>query len=408
VDYRECSPERDKDAVLRIFREVGWLSDDNQKAYELLMQSAPGLVADIDGTAECLASWSPGTIRHLSDELPFSGIGAVATSHLARKQGLGGRLTAAAVARAATEGAAVVGLGIFDQGYYNQLGFGNGAYERWFLFDPAILHLTVKHSVPQRLSIEDWQDIHALRRRRAQGHGAVNFTDPEFTREGMIERKNAFGLGYRDEAGTLTHCLWITADDLNHGPYVVEMALYREPEQLLELLALLKSLSDQVYLTWLREPPGIQMQDLLDKPFRNRRVRERGKFAQECRTEATWQVRICDLPACLERTHLYLGPVRFNLQLTDPIDGYVPQEEDWRGIGGDYIVTLGHDSSARPGSDASLPTLAASTNAFTRMWLGVRPATGLSVTDDLSGPAALLADLDEVLLLPEPRPDWAF
>jgi len=47
-------------------------------------------------------------------------------------------------------------------------------------------------------------------------------------------------------------------------------------------------------------------------------------------------------------------------------------------------------------------------NAFTRMWLGARPATGLAVTDELTGPAALLEELDWALRLPEPKPDWDF
>jgi hypothetical protein len=42
------------------------------------------------------------------------------------------------------------------------------------------------------------------------------------------------------------------------------------------------------------------------------------------------------------------------------------------------------------------------------LWLGVRPATGLAVTDELSGPPELLEALDWVLRLPDPKPDWDF
>ncbi len=42
------------------------------------------------------------------------------------------------------------------------------------------------------------------------------------------------------------------------------------------------------------------------------------------------------------------------------------------------------------------------------MWLGVRPATGLAVTDNLAGPHELLERLDAVLRLPDPKPDWDF
>ena len=46
-------------------------------------------------------------------------------------------------------------------------------------------------------------------------------------------------------------------------------------------------------------------------------------------------------------------------------------------------MTLGEQCAAEPGRDAGLPDLRASINAFTRLWLGVRPATGLSITDQL-------------------------
>jgi len=69
---------------------------------------------------------------------------------------------------------------------------------------------------------------------------------------------------------------------------------------------------------------------------------------------------------------------------------------------------LGLSSVAEPGIDTTLPTLNASVGAFTRMWLGVRPATGLSWTDELSGPEELLEALDRLLCLPDPKPDWDF
>lgn len=73
-----------------------------------------------------------------------------------------------------------------------------------------------------------------------------------------------------------------------------------------------------------------------------------------------------------------------------------------------HVVTLGPESAAVTGSDASLPTLEASVGAFTRLWMGVRPASGLAVSDRLSGPPELLAALDRVLCLPEPQMEWLF
>ena len=59
-----------------------------------------------------------------------------------------------------------------------------------------------------------------------------------------------------------------------------------------------------------------------------------------------------------------------------------------------------------PKSNPDLPELKASVGAFTRLWLGVRPATGLVVTDDLHGSPELLAQLDQVVRVPVPAP-WA-
>jgi hypothetical protein len=38
----------------------------------------------------------------------------------------------------------------------------------------------------------------------------------------------------------------------------------------------------------------------------------------------------------------------------------------------------------------------------------VLPASGIALTRGLSGSAVLLAELDEVLRLPKPQPDWDF
>jgi len=94
--------------------------------------------------------------------------------------------------------------------------------------------------------------------------------------------------------------------------------------------------------------------------------------------------------------------------LSDPIDRFLPADQSWRGVAGEYVVTLGGSSGAQPGTDDALPILTASVNAFSRMWLGVRPATALNFTDDLSGPPELLEALDSLLRLPDPQPDWDF
>jgi len=157
----------------------------------------------------------------------------------------------------------------------------------------------------------------------------------------------------------------------------------------------------------MREPQSIQLQDLIEQPFRQWGVTDNSKESH-IHAIAYWQVRMCHLPGCLKQTHLQGDEVRFNLALSDPIDRFLDVGAPWHGVGGDYVVTLGPSSEAKPGSDASLPTLRASAGAFTRLWLGVRPASGLAVTDELSGPPDLLEELDRILRLPDPKPDWDF
>jgi hypothetical protein len=173
-------------------------------------------------------------------------------------------------------------------------------------------------------------------------------------------------------------------------------------------MALLKSLGDQVRLVCMNEPPGIQLQDLIDRPFQLRVATEKSRFENAMRADAWWQMRVLDLPGCLARTRLPWADLRFNLRLTDPLETLLDDTEPWRGVAGDYRVTLAASSAAERGADPSLPTLTASVNVFTRLWLGVRPATGLAVTDELSGPPELLQQLDWTLRLPDPKPDWGF
>ena len=90
------------------------------------------------------------------------------------------------------------------------------------------------------------------------------------------------------------------------------------------------------------------------------------------------------------------------------IERFLPDTTPWRGTSGDYVVTIGAASGAETGHDRTLPTLTASVGAFSRLWLGVRSATSLSITDDLQAPPELLQALDAVIRLPAPHPDWDF
>jgi len=408
--YRDYNQEIDKEAVYRIWHEIGWSdnSADNKAGLDVFLSGGRTLVAELNGAAECLAAAMPGTIRHLDVDLRLSAVTAVTTSRIARKQGFAKRLTAQLVAAEAAEGAQVSALGIFEQGFYNQLGYGAGSYEHWIGFDPAQLRLRTKPRVPRRLSKEDWAMMHQAMLARQRVHGGITLTPEQYTHGEIGWSKSGFGLGYEDGAnGELSHFFWCRAKG-EHGPYAVLMMAYQNWAQFLELMGLLKNMGDQVRLVRMREPGYVQIQDLIVQPFRYRQLTAKSEYENVNRATAYWQARICDLPGCLAQTHLPGDTVRFNLDLHDPITKYLDQDAPWQGIGGDYVVTLGNESAVKQGKDAKLPTLTASVGAFTRMWLGVRPATGLAVTDKLVGPPDLMAALDRVLRLPTPKPDWDF
>ncbi|MGI5916961.1 MAG: hypothetical protein ACOX9A_11015 [Anaerolineae bacterium] len=407
---RPYEPERDKDAARRIYREVGWLASGEEESVEQMMSVCRVMVGEVNGSAEALAQTTSGTLRYLDHDLIFAGVTAVATSRIARQQGLALRVTARVLAEDAAEGAHVAGLSMFDQGYYNRIGFGTGSYEHQVRFDPSQLNLSVKPRVPGRITPDDWKEAHAARLAGMRPHGSCTLRPPETTRAEMGWTKNGFGLGYRDApGGAISHYIWCGASNIEEGPYRVAWMAYRTYDELLELLAMLRSLGDQVTAVSMVEPPGIQLQDLMHRPFRHARITQDSSRAIGIRSWAWWQMRICDLPGALEHTHLPgSDQVRFNLCLSDPIEGYLGDDAPWRGIGGEYVVTLGPSSGAERGRDETLPTLEATVNAFTRLWLGVRPATGLAVTDRLDGPAELLRRLDETLRVPQPRLDWEF
>ncbi|MCK5585815.1 GNAT family N-acetyltransferase [Candidatus Bipolaricaulota bacterium] len=408
MTFRTYQKDRDLEAVLRIYREVGWISEKaHEQAVQQLLESGRGLVAELQGSAECSVVADTGSIRYLETDLPLCVVAGVTTSRIARKQGLAGRLTAQLLAEEASEGQTVAMLGIFEQGYYNQLGFGNGSYENWCTLDPSMLQIPVKARTPIRLGVDDWQLMHDSRLTRLRMHGSCSINAPALTRADILWTEHGFGMGYMDEGGELSHHMWCSAKG-EHGPYRVNWMAYRTKDQFLELMALLHSLGEQVRSIRLHEPPGIQLQDFIRQPFKSRQITERSPHENRMTAGAYWQVRILDLNQCLSATKLDCEPIRFNLTLTDPITSLVPEECSWKGIAGEYTVTLGSESFAEPGVNVELPTMRASVNAFSRLWLGIRSATSLSWSDDLEAPEALLQALDHALRLPMPMPDWDF
>lgn len=405
---RAYDPVWDVKSVHRIWHECGWHRDADIAAIEDFHSVGDAYVAALDEIAECVAHVVPGTIRYQDQDLSLCAVMTVVTSHIARKRGLGKRIAAHAIARAASGGAEVAALGMFEQGYYDQLGFGCGSYEQLLAFDPSDLKVTVEPRIPRRLTKQDWADMaHALQHRWV-GHGGCVLFPPEIVRAQTALQSGGFGLGYFDEQGELTHFFFATLNE-GQGPLHVVAMAYQNGHQLLELLALLRSLGDQISMVSMVEPPHLQLQDVLRRPFRFRRISQGSPLENYHQAASFWQFRILDLEQCLRRTHLSGRAVEFNLILTDPIGDYLDATgAPWTGIGGEFTIRLGEASSAGPGTDSKLPTLCASVNAFSRLWFGIRPASQLAISDDITAPDELLEALDATIRLPSAAWGWYF
>ncbi len=407
--FRDYDPSRDLPAVQRIWKECGWVETDEQAAaIEGFLSEGDTLVACMEDIPECCVHSTGGEIRYLDESLKLGAVSAVTTSHIARKTGFARKLTARLLARQASRGMEVSALGMFDQGFYDKVGFGTGSYENWFNFDPATLNLDVPFRPPKRLTLDDHDAVFHAMRHRKRSHGGVVLDSGTVVRSEMIWTEKPFGFGYYDGPdGSLSHFIWGEARG-EYGPYRISCRAWQTGEQLLELLAMLKALGDQVHQIRTLDFPDIQLQDLLSLPFRTARLTRKGEFAQGFSTEAYWQVRILDLEACLAKTCLKTPTLRFNLRLSDPVSASLDGDSAWRGIAGDYVITLGETSSAIQGAESGLPVLDASVNAFSRMWFGVREASSLAITDHLSADPALLRALDDTLRLPKPHLGWDF
>jgi hypothetical protein len=105
----------------------------------------------------------------------------------------------------------------------------------------------------------------------------------------------------------------------------------------------------------------------------------------------------------LSALRLPAGKIRFNLDMIDPIEGFLPVGSAWRGVGGEWIVTLDEKGSgAVRGSDGELPVMRTSVNALTRLVFGAATPRWLSATGEIQAPADLVCRLDEILRLPVP------
>lgn len=393
----------DHDAVVRIWRECGWIGDGDNEAKALGEFAAAGhaSVALVGGEPESFGEWMPGSVQHGNTELSLCHIATITTSRLGRRRGFASTLSERCLAQGAEAGFAVASLGIFDEGFYDRFGFGTGAGISHVSFDPASMQVDAPYRTPIRLSPDDAVDMQAAMANRLKQHGAVTLDPAEYLKVDWQFQERLFAVGYRNDAGRLTHFI-AGAPNGAHTKYEIWVWAYETVEQLLELLRLITELGDQAVSIDVIEPPHVRLHDLIARPRRQRRRSMKSEHESGVQLDAWWQMRILDLHACIEVCSIVGPSVEFNLTLTDPLAASATST--WAGIGGDYTVRLGETSTVTEGHTSGLMQLDASVGAFTRMWLAVLPASQLTVTDKLSGPPALLANLDRAFALPTPKP----
>ena len=405
--FRKYNPDKDKKATHTIWQECGWIEDEkkHKEALDRLVASSSAWVYAVDGTAEAMTVSTPAKFHHTGTVLSLAAITAVTTSRVARGRGAATGTIARSIAESGAAGIAVAGLGMFEQGFYDRFGFGNGPYELFYRFDPAWLKPFEKPAPPVRIGPRDWKAIHAGRLARHKQHGAVDLIPDEVSRCEMEWSKGVFGLGYKSK-GKLTHFFVGRATGEN-GPYMIDWIVYQDLSQLRELLSLIRGLGDQVRSVRMKEIPRLQLQALLERPFQLQTITRKGPFESHLFGEAFWQLRILDVRHCVASVKAHES-VAFTLKLTDPLSELLPADGPWHGCGGSYVVRLGEESEAEPGEDKALPTLEATVNDFTRFWMGSASAAVLAGLHSFRGPAELIEALDAAVALPSPYPDWDY
>ena len=156
MNARHYDPGRDKDAMLRIWREIGWIEDkkSHTEGLDLYLEACRTRVSEVHGEAEIAVSMLDGTMRVLEQELPLAIVAGVYTGRVGRQQGQATKLTAQCVAEDAAGGAAIATLGIFDAGFYDRLGFGSSMKMRVATFDPRALKVPRATRPPLRMGVE--------------------------------------------------------------------------------------------------------------------------------------------------------------------------------------------------------------------------------------------------------------
>ena len=394
--------------VERIWSECGWISGkkEEKESLKIFLNGGDPYVYETNKNVECFVQTNPAEFNYNETTLPHCAVCAVTASRVIRRQGIAKKLLAEALSTEAAKGFVTSGLGIFEQGFYDLLGYGTTWYEHWIDVDPVWFNVPVKHREPVRLSKDDIKDIIKNRNSRTKIHGAITIPKEDFTLSEMVYDGN-YGLGYRDNKGRLTHHFWFRAQG-ESGPYRIKWFAYETFEQFLELLALVQSFGDQVRKIIMREPSWIQIQDYIKKPFQLMEITSKGKY--ECKTTAVayHQLRILDLYKAIEAVKYKDNVLEFNLKISDPIEDLVPENSKWKGCGGEFTVSLSSHSTLVKGYQEGLPVLESDIASFSRLWAGVLDVEALALSGKLKAPNELIQKLSLAFPRKYGSPDWDY
>ncbi|MGM0419461.1 MAG: GNAT family N-acetyltransferase [Bacillota bacterium] len=410
--YRRLEVERDFPDIVKLWHEIGWLDSNKVEDHDglkLFFQAGAGWVFTENDRVEATTLAVPGQINYLDKQLAFHGLSGVVVSPVVRKRGVARELVSRSLVDGQKSGHVVSGLWMFEQGFYNSLGYGTGSYDHHFTFDPALLKIDVDPRPPVRFGKEDWEKIHKALLARKKVHGGVSLSSSLMTQEHLKWTEDkGYGLGYYDEQGEISHMFWLQREQGNsHGPLRIDFLIYKDNRQFIELMGLLKNFGDQVYAVKLEEPADIQLQDFFKKPHKQKNTGN-DKYGFSAKARASWQARIIDLEEAVKVAAFSSSTLKFNLDLTDPLDN-IGEDKGWQKISGQYIIELGPKSKVELGHDSNLPTLRSTVNALTRLWLGVLSPSGLALSEDFQASETLMSELEDYFSsLPKPKFQWGF
>lgn len=150
-----------------VWHDCGW--SDKVEECDLLdtfFKLGPSWVGIRDEAVQSVVHTAAATIRYQDADIPLQAVTGVTTGLQARRGGVAARTLAHAIAAGAANGAIVSALGIFDQGFYDRLGYGSLDIMRLIRFDPRDIRVDATHRAPLRFSEKDVDDIHAARSRQ--------------------------------------------------------------------------------------------------------------------------------------------------------------------------------------------------------------------------------------------------